>query len=222
MHKVTRDSKPHLACCIFRPCPTRLAPAQPPHSTHSAAQPHCMHWGWPLPAPFAPQLGFLHTIGHTGPINGLEYLTLPAPAGTALHSHTSRPGWPSRTGPGPDGPHGPELVRSRGPADTAHTHHTPGPSLSPAHSPGSAPRHHAPSSRLIIAHPDGERLREHTVIFRCFAAFFRKTCLYFPQTGMCTFRPVYIVYNSAVAGAMTRLDHVRFFSGCRFSRMSCT
>ena len=91
MHKVTRDSKPHLACCIFRPCPTRLAPAQPLHSTLSAAQPHCMHWGWPLPAPFAPQLGFLHTIGHTGPINGLEYLTLPAPAGTALHSHTSRP-----------------------------------------------------------------------------------------------------------------------------------
>ena len=32
---------------------------------------------------------FLQTIGHTGPNNGMEYLTLPAPAGTDLHSHTS-------------------------------------------------------------------------------------------------------------------------------------
>ena len=48
---------------------------------------------------------------------------------------------------------------------------------------------------------------EDTGFFSKIAGLFRKNYQVFPQTGKCTFRLVYIGYNSAVEGAMTRPVH---------------
>ena len=147
------------------------------HRTHDVV-PVCLSQPGAVPPPsFVPKHSLiLHAMDagvstsrpHRAKINGMDYLTRPAPAGSARHSHTSqaqartahtaRPRtWTSGLANTARAPVPARTARTgtqtSGPAHPAHTHHTPRLALPPSQSSSSGQKPQAPRPRLDRCSP---------------------------------------------------------------------